>query len=43
MKVLCGNVKEEFISTKLKDFYNQKGITIKYEVLYMKKENGLAE
>lgn len=33
----------EFISAKLKDFCEKKGITIKYAAPYMHEENGLAE
>lgn len=43
MKVLCADGRREFISANLKDFYNQKGITIKYKPLYMHKENGLTK
>ena len=43
MKVFCANKKEEFISIKLKDFCNKKGIIINYAALYMPEENCLAE
>ena len=42
MKVLHAYGGREFISAKLKNIYNQKGITINYTALYMYNENGLA-
>lgn len=43
MKALCADGGGEFISTKLKEFCDKKGITIKYAAPYMHEENGLAE
>ncbi len=43
MKTLCADGGGEFISAKLKDFCDKKGITIKYAAPYMHEENGLAE
>lgn len=43
MKALYTDGGREFISAKLKDICNKKGISIKYEAPYMHKENGLAE
>lgn len=43
MKALCADGGGEFILTKLKDFCEKKGITIKYAAPYMHEENGVAE
>ena len=43
MKALYTDGRGEFISAKLKDIYNKKGISIKYTAPYMHKENRLAE
>ena len=43
MKALRADGGGEFISTKLKDFCEKKGITIKYAAPYMYEENGVAE
>lgn len=43
MKALRADGRREFISTKLKDFCEKKGITIKYAAPYIHKENGVAE
>lgn len=43
MKTLCVDRGEEFISIKLKDFCNKKGIALKYMIYYIYKENCLAE
>lgn len=43
MIVLCTNSGREFISAKLHDIYNQKGIAIKYITQYMHEENELAK
>lgn len=43
MKVLRADGGGEFISAKLKDFCDKKGITIKYAAPYMHEENGIAE
>ena len=42
MKVLQANKREEFISTKFKEFCNKREIKIKYGVFYIHKENGIA-
>lgn len=43
MKVLRADGGGEFISAKLKDFCDKKGITIKYAAPYMHEKNGIAE
>lgn len=43
LKMLRTNNREEFILAKLKDFYNQTRITIKYTEPYIHKENGLTK
>lgn len=43
MKALRADGGGEFISAKLKDFCDKKGITIKYAAPYMHEENGIAE
>lgn len=43
MKVLRADGGGEFISAKLKDICDRKGITIKYAAPYMHEENGLAK
>ena len=43
MKTICANREKEFISIKLRDFCNKKGIILKYATLYMHKENGIAK
>lgn len=43
MKVLCADDGGKFISAKLKDFCDKRGITIKYAVPYMHEENVIAE
>lgn len=43
MKALRADGSGEFISAKLKDFCEKKGITIKYAAPYMHEENGIAE
>lgn len=43
MKALCADGGGEFISAKLKDICDKKGISIKYVAPYMHEENGLAE
>lgn len=42
MRSLCTNGGGKFISAKLKEFCEGRGITIKYAAPYMYKENGLA-
>lgn len=43
IKTLCTDKKKEFISIKIKGFYNKKGITLKYMILYIYENNGLVE
>ncbi len=43
MKALCADGGEEFISTKLKEFCDNRGINIKYATPYLHEENSLAE
>lgn len=43
MKVLRADGGGKFISAKLKDFCDKRGITIKYAAPYMHEENGIAE
>lgn len=43
MKALRADGGGEFISARLKDFCEKKGITIKYATPYMHEENGIAE
>lgn len=43
MKALRADGGGEFISTKLKDFCDKRGIAIKYAAPYMHEENGVAE
>lgn len=43
MKTLYAHGKEEFISIKVRNFYNKNGIILKYAASYMHKENGIAE
>ena len=43
MKALCTNGRGEFISTKLKNFCDKKGIAIKYITLYMHQKNKVAK
>lgn len=41
IQILCANKREEFISAKLKNFYNMRKIKIKYIVCYLYKNNGI--
>ena len=43
MKALWADGEGEFISIKLREFYDKKRIVIKYAIPYLHKENGLAE
>lgn len=43
MKALRADGGGEFISAKLKDFCNKRGITIRYAASYMHEENGITE
>lgn len=43
MRVLHADGGGEFVSTKLKNIYEQKRIAIKYAVLYMHEKNGMAK
>lgn len=42
MKTLYSNRKNRFISAKLKDLYNKKGIIIKHVIPYMHNKNNIA-
>lgn len=43
MKILCINEDKEFISIKLRVFYEKKDIALKYVIFYIYEENKLAE
>ena len=43
MQALCANEREEFISTKLKKFYDRRQIRIKNITPYILKKNGIAK